>query len=142
MITYNEICEKYTLPVVPLRGVVALPGVPISIEVGRPFSKLAVEMAQKKGSYIYLVAQKDSNEEEKIISNLEKIGVVAKIKQVISGNDGNLKVVFEGVSRAETELVSMASGYYIASVCSKIIEIDGYSKEKSEAQYSKYNFIL
>ena len=133
MITYNEICKQYTLPVLPLRGVIAFPNIPISIEVARPFSKTAVEMAQKTGSYIYLVAQKNSNEEDKIISNLEKVGVVAKIKQIISGNDGNLKAVFEGICRAEWDSVSLSSGYYVANVTSKILEVEGYSTEKKEA---------
>lgn len=133
MTTYNEICEQYTLPVLPMRGVVAFPSVPVSIEVGRQFSKNAVDMAQKTGSYVYLVAQKNHDEEEKIIANLEGVGVIAKIKQVIAGNDGNLKAVFEGVSRAETGSVSMAGGYYIAAVTSKKLEVSGYPKEKEEA---------
>ena len=133
MITYNEICERYTLPVLPMRGVIAFPNVPVSIEVGRPFSKTAVEIAQKTGSFVYLVAQKDHNEEERIISNLEGVGVVARIKQVIAGNDGNLKAVFEGISRAQTESISMSAGYYTAEVTAKELEIIGKSEERYEA---------
>ena len=133
MITYNEKCEQYTLPVLPMRGVVAFPSVSVSVEIGRQFSKNAVEMAQKTGSFIYLVAQKDHDEEEQIISNLENVGVIAKIKQVITGNDGNLKAVFEGVCRAETGEISTASGYYIANVTSKILDVEGYSPERREA---------
>ena len=133
MITYNEICEKYTLPLLPMRGVIAFPEVSISFEVARSFSKTALETAQKLGSYIFLVAQKDHSEEEKIIRNVENVGVIAKIKQVIASSDGNLKAVVEGVARAEVVEVSRASGYYIADINKKTIEVEGYSESKKEA---------
>ena len=133
MITYNEKCEQYTLPVLAMRGVIAFPTIPVSVEIGRQFSKNAVEMAQKTGSYIYLVAQKDHDEEDKIVSNLENIGVIAKIKQVITGNDGNLKAVFEGICRAETGEITVSGGYYVANVTSRVLEVEGYSQEKREA---------
>lgn len=133
MITYNEICEQYTLPVLAMRGIVAFPSISVSVEIGRQASKNAVEMAQKTGSYIYLVAQKNHDEEEIVPSNLEGVGVIAKIKQVISGNDGNLKAVFEGICRAETNSISPSSGHYIASVTSKKLVVEGYPQEKHEA---------
>ena len=133
MITYNEINKEYTLPVLPLRGVVPFPSIPISVEVARPFSKAALEMAQKTGSLIYLVAQKNSNEEEKIISNVYDVGVIAKIKQIISSSDGNAKAVLEGLCRAQTNDIHAGSGYYSATVTSKILEIEGYPKDKEEA---------
>ncbi|MBQ3041057.1 MAG: endopeptidase La [Clostridia bacterium] len=133
MVTYNEICEQYTLPLLPVRGIIAFPGVPVSVEVGRAFSKKAIDVAQRTSSFVYLVAQRDQNEEDKILSNVENVGVIAKIKQVITANDGNLKVVFEGICRAETNTVSHLSGYYVASVTSRILEIEGYSEDKAEA---------
>jgi ATP-dependent Lon protease len=79
------------------------------------------------------VAQKDHSEEEKIIRNVENVGVIAKIKQVIASSDGNLKAVVEGVARAEVVEVSRASGYYIADINKKTIEVEGYSESKKEA---------
>ena len=116
-----------------MRGVIAFPAVSISFEVGRSFSKVALETAQKLGSFIFLVAQKDHAEEEKIINNIENVGVIAKIKQVITSNDGNLKAVVEGVARAEINEVSRASGYYIADITKKAIEVVGYPDDKKEA---------
>ena len=133
MITYNEICEQYTLPLLPLRGIVAFPSSSLSVEVVRQFSKTALEIAQKSGSYVFLVAQKNQNEEDKIISNLESVGVIAKIKQVISASDGNMKAVFEGICRATINEVYQGSGHYSASITSKKLEITGFSNEKEEA---------
>ena len=133
MITFNEKCEQYTLPTVALRGIVAFPGMTLSLELARPFSKNAVDTAQRTGSLIYLVAQIDASEEEKIESNIFDVGVIAKIKQIVKGNDGNIKAVVEGVSRAKTERIRQVSGYYECDVTSCELEIDGYPEEKEEA---------
>ena len=133
MITYNEICEQYTLPVLAMRGMVAFPAIPVSIEVVRPFSKSALENAQKTGSYVYLVAQKDQDEEKLIVSNLEKVGTIAKIKKVVSDPNGNTKAIVEGVYRGETGEVSTSSGYYTANVTAKSLTVSGYPVLKEEA---------
>ena len=133
MITFNEKCEQLTLPTIALRGIVAFPGMTLSLELARPFSKNAVEAAQKTGSYIYLVAQIDASEEEKIESNLFDVGVVAKVNQIVKGNDGNTKVVVEGISRARTMSVRPISGYYECCVTTCTLEVNGYSENKEDA---------
>ena len=133
MITFNEKCEQLTLPTIALRGIVAFPGMTLSLELARPFSKNAVEAAQKTGSYIYLVAQIDASEEEKIESNLFDVGVVAKVNQIVKGNDGNTKVVVEGISRARTMSVRPTSGYYECCVTTCTLEVNGYSENKEDA---------
>ncbi len=133
MITFNEKCEQYSLPTVALRGIVAFPGMTLSLELARPFSKNAIESAQKTGSYVFLVAQIDASEEEKIESNIFDIGVIARIKQIVKGNDGNTKAVVEGVSRAKMQNIRQTSGYYECDVLSCLLEVNGYPKEKEEA---------
>ena len=133
MTTYNEICEKFTLPMIPLKGVVAFPGVPVSLEFARPFSKAAVEYAQKSGSFVFLVAQKDPSNEEKIISNIYNVGVCAKIKQIIKGNDGSLKAVMEGFCRAEIQKVETSGGFYVCDLISKDLRIENFPSAREEA---------
>ncbi len=133
MITFNEKCEQFTLPTVALRGIVAFPGMTISLELARSFSKNAVDTAQKTGSLIYLVAQIDASEEEKIESNIFDVGVVAKIKQIIKGNDGNVKAMVEGVARAKTQNLRAVGGYYECDVLTCDLEVNGYPVEKEEA---------
>ena len=133
MITFNEKCEQFTLPTVALRGIVAFPGMTISLELARSFSKNAVDTAQKTGSLIYLVAQIDASEEEKIESNIFDVGVVAKIKQIIKGNDGNVKAMVEGVARAKTQNLRAVGGYYECDVLTCDLEVNGYPAEKEEA---------
>ena len=133
MTIMNEKCERYTLPTVALRGIVAFPGMTLSLELARSFSKNAVEIAQKTGSFIYLVAQIDASEEEKIEGNIFDVGTVAKIKQIVKGNDGNTKAVVEGIARAKTEGIRQISGYYECDITSCTLDVEGYSKEKEEA---------
>ncbi|MBQ8393025.1 MAG: endopeptidase La [Clostridia bacterium] len=133
MTKINEKCERYTLPTVALRGIVAFPGMTLSLELARSFSKNAVEIAQKTGSLIYLVAQIDASEEEKIEGNIFDVGTVAKIKQIVKGNDGNTKAVVEGIARAKTDGIRQISGYYECDITSCTLDIEGYSKEKEEA---------
>ena len=133
MITYNEICEQYNLPVLAMRGMVVFPSIPVSIEVVRQFSKNAIEAAQKTGSYVYLVAQKDQDEERLIASNLESVGTIAKIKKIITDPSGSIKAIVEGVYRGETGEITTLSGYYSASVTAKSLVVNGYPVLKEEA---------
>ena len=133
MITVNEKCEQYTLPIIPLRGIVAFPGVTLSLELARPFSKNAIEYAQKTGSLLFLVAQINGSEDEKIESNIFDVGVIAKVKQIVKGNDGNTKAVVEGICRAQTNSLRKAGGYYECDVTTRSLDIEGYHQEKEEA---------
>ena len=56
---YIEKIEKLTLPVVPLRGLVAFPALPLNFELVRDISISACNAAADADMYIFLVAQKD-----------------------------------------------------------------------------------
>ena len=66
-------------------------------------------------------------------SNIFDVGVIAKIKQIVKGNDGNTKAVCEGIHRARVQSLRQSSGYYECNVISCQLEINGYPKEKEEA---------
>ena len=133
MITFNEKCEQLTLPTIALRGIVALPGTTLSLELARPFSKNAVEAAQRIGSSVFLVSQIDGSEEEKIESNVFDVGVIANVKQITKGKDGTTKVVVEGTRRAKLSGIRQVSGYYESNVISCELEVNGYPRDKEEA---------
>ncbi len=90
-----------TFPLVALRGLVIFPYVIASFEVGRETTKNAIDYAQRNNGLIFLVSQKDEKIENVTSDDIFSLGVIAKIRQVISLNSSNLKVVVEGVSRAE-----------------------------------------
>ena len=58
MSRYIEKAEKITLPVIPTRGLVAFPSVPLSFEIEREISLAAVEAAKDTDMYVLLLCQK------------------------------------------------------------------------------------
>ena len=100
--------EKYNssdfvkLPLIPLRGVVAFPGVQLNIEIVRPSSlKAFTAAATIHDMEVLLVTQKDITVEAPKAEDLYQIGVLAKIKHVVKNTQNNLSVVFEGIARAK-----------------------------------------
>jgi ATP-dependent Lon protease len=71
------------IPLLPLRNTVLFPGVVLPITVGRDKSIKAVNDAYKADKLIGVVAQKDSNIEDPIVTDLCNIGTVAKIVKLI-----------------------------------------------------------
>ncbi len=93
--------EQINLPVVPLRGMVAFPSIPMSIEVARDKSIHAIRTAERLGGCIMLVAQKDMAVEKPMPDDLYRVGTTAKSKQSEKTNEGNIRSILEGKCRAE-----------------------------------------
>ncbi len=83
-------------PVLPLRDLVVFPGMVIPLFVGRKKSMAALQSA-KDSNEVLLIAQKDANIEDPKPSDLHKVGVIAKILQVLNLQDGTVKILAEGV---------------------------------------------
>jgi ATP-dependent Lon protease len=110
------------LPILPLRNTVLFPGVVIPITVGRDKSIKAVNDAYKADKLIGVVAQKDSNVEEPVVSDLEDIGTVAKIVKLIKMPDGGTTIIIQGRKRFKIEEITIEDPYFKAKV--KILEED------------------
>lgn len=92
--------KRYTLPLIPLRGLTVFPGMVLHFDVGRKKSIAAVDEAMSGSRLVFLSYQKDSFVENPVRADISKIGVVAEIKQILKLPDGNLRVLTEGISRA------------------------------------------
>ena len=110
------------LPILPLRNTVLFPGVVIPITVGRDKSIKAVNDAYKADKLIGVVAQKDSNVEEPVVSDLEDIGTVAKIVKLIKMPDGGTTIIIQGRKRFKIEEITIEDPYFKAKV--KILDED------------------
>lgn len=98
--------DKKWYPSVALRGLAILPGYVIHFDVSREKSVLAVEQAMKLDQKIFLTAQKNTDIDDPGVDDLYKMGVIAKIHQVIKVPDNRiLRVLVEGESRAEWQEV-------------------------------------
>ena len=83
-----------------MRGMVAFPKMVLHFDVSRDKSCKAIEHAVKEGKKLFLVAQHEAYVENPKASDLYKVGVVAEIKQVLKMPDHIMKVLVEGVYRA------------------------------------------
>ena len=117
----KEINGLVTLPVVPLRGMVAFPGIQLNIEIVRPFALKAFSTgATLYDAKVILVTQKDVACEEPKVDDLYKMGVVAEIKHVVKNPRGNLNVIFEGISRIRIKEYTIDSGFISASGITRV----------------------
>ena len=89
------------LPLLPLKNVVILPKSIIPIIVGRASSIEAVEYALKHNKAIFITAQKDAATEEPTINDVFSHGTRSSILQVMRMPNGALKILAEGVCRAQ-----------------------------------------
>ena len=72
-----------TMPAVALRGMTILPGMVAHFDISREKSLKAVESAMNNGQRIFLVTQKNVEQDNPAVEDLFTIGVIAVIKQVI-----------------------------------------------------------
>lgn len=83
-----------------MRGMVAFPKMVLHFDVSRDKSCKAIEYAVKEGKKLFLVTQHEAYVDNPKASDLYKVGVVAEIKQVLKMPDHIIKVLVEGVYRA------------------------------------------
>jgi ATP-dependent Lon protease len=107
-----------TYPLLPLRDVVVFPHMVIPLFVGRPKSIKALEVAMEAGKHIMLVAQKSAAKDEPGPEDLYRIGSVANILQMLKLPDGTVKVLVEGVQRAEIVSITDEQSHYISQTMS------------------------
>ncbi len=126
----DEVVNEVSLPLVALRGIVGFPGVQLNIEIVRPISlKAFTAAATVHDAKVILATQRDISIEEPTEDDFYDVGVVAEIKHVVKNPQGNLSVVFEGLSRIKINDVKPTSGFYLA--------MGNLREEKSPARLTK-----
>ncbi|MEE3457253.1 MAG: endopeptidase La [Lachnospiraceae bacterium] len=105
MILENEGMTR-TLPAAALRGTVILPGMIVHVDMSRKRSVSAVDTAMMGDREIFLVAQHDPKIEDPEAEDLYYMGTVCRIKQVMRLPKNVLRVLVEGLTRAETLRIS------------------------------------
>jgi ATP-dependent Lon protease len=108
--------EQITLPLLPLRDVVVFPHMVIPLFVGRPKSIKALEAAMEAGRQIMLVAQKAAGKDEPKPDDMFEVGCVSSILQMLKLPDGTVKVLVEGIQRANTHSIKDNGEHFVAEV--------------------------
>ncbi len=108
--------EPIILPLLPLRDVVVFPHMVIPLFVGRPKSIKALEVAMEAGRQIMLVAQKAAGKDEPKADDMFDVGCVSSILQMLKLPDGTVKVLVEGIQRANTQAITDNGEHFVAEV--------------------------
>ncbi len=123
--------ESVILPVLPLRSLVVFPFMVIPLFVGRDESIAALEVASNDCKKILLLTQKDSSVEQPQEKDLYSVGTIATLVQVLKQEDGTVKVLVEGLTRAKVHSLDNDDGYLSASV-SALSHVDGEVNEAKQ----------
>lgn len=108
--------KKMTLPLLPLRGLTILPSMVIHFDVGREKSIKAVETAMDGEQLIFLATQKDVNIDEPTPDDIYSFGTVSKIKQIMKLQNGNIRILVEGLARGKITEIFDEKTHYVASL--------------------------
>ena len=100
-----------SLPVLPLRDIVIYPFMIVPLFVSREKSIRAVDEALGENRMILLVSQKDLDKEEPAGEDLYKVGTVAVIMRMLKLPDGRTRILVQGLTRANVDVVEDAGGY-------------------------------
>ena len=109
--------DTIILPVLSLRGMLVYPYMNGHLDVGRDRSINAVEEAMEdEEALIFLAMQKDPQTDEPEAADIYTIGTVAKIKQLIKLPGRTIRIVVEGLYRAEIVRYIQDDPYIIAQI--------------------------
>src|SRR6266404_681425 len=110
------------LPVLPLRDIVIYPFMIVPLFVSREKSIRAVDEALGENRMILLASQKDLDKEEPRQDDLYKVGTAAVIMRMLKLPDGRIRILVQGLARAQIESVD-TSGEYLRARVSVMQEI-------------------
>jgi len=94
------------LPLLPLRGLLVYPSMVLHLDVGREKSVRALERCMVGDNTILLCSQSESGIEEPTQDDIYRVGTIARVRQMLKLPNGTIRVLVEGLTRAEiTEYV-------------------------------------
>lgn len=129
----NKVIKKQVLPLLPLRGLTVFPYMILHFDVGRDMSIKALEEAMINDQLIFLVTQKDAKVDFPDIEDVYKVGTISKVKQLLKLPGDTIRVLVEGISRAEIAEFTQEEPFFIAEVVEKSLLVDDEKKAKIEA---------
>lgn len=129
----KKIIKKQVLPLLPLRGLTVFPYMILHFDVGRVKSIKALEEAMINNQLIFLVAQKDAKNDSPAEDDIYNVGTISKVKQLLKLPGDTIRVLVEGISRAEIGEFTQTEPFFMAEVVEKIYMPDEESKVETEA---------
>lgn len=120
------------LPLLPLRGLTVFPFMTLYFDVGREKSIKALEEAMINDQLIFLAAQKDASTDVPSTDDIYSIGTISKVKQLLKLQGDTIRVLVEGINRAEIKDIIQKEPFFIAEVEERDEE-ENYDSNEVEA---------
>ncbi|MDH4420654.1 endopeptidase La [Bacillus sp. AFS054943] len=119
------------VPLLPLRGVLVYPTMVLHLDVGRDKSIQALEQAAMDENIIFLAMQKEMNIDDPKEDDIYSVGTVAKVKQMLKLPNGTLRVLVEGLHRAEVVEFIEEENFVQVSIQTVTEEVEDDLEEKA-----------
>lgn len=124
--------QTTSLPTLPVRGLVVFPNTLIHFDVAREKSLLALENAMVNKQIAFVAMQTDPSIENPKASDIETVGTICKISQVVKMPNNTVRVLVEGVKRAKICEVLKTKPYFVSLV--EEIEDEEYDESSIESE--------
>ena len=123
------------MPLLALRGIIVFPGMTVNLDVGRDKSINAVNAAMQLDKKIQLVTQRDAETADPKREELYNYGVVAEIKQLLKLPSGAIRILIQGLERAElTSLIDAPfKDTYLEGFAMPVASIEQEENSETEA---------
>lgn len=123
------------MPLLALRGIIVFPGMTVNLDVGRDKSINAVNAAMQLDKKILLVTQRDAETADPKREELYNYGVVAEIKQLLKLPSGAIRILIQGLERAEiTSLIDAPfKDTYLEGFAMPVASVEPEENSETEA---------
>ena len=128
--------EIKTYPLMPLRDIVVFPHMVAPLVVGRQKSIKALESAMSQKKEIFLVTQKDANEDDPQPEALHSVGTFAVVMQLLRLPDGTIKALVEGKRRGRI-LSFQPQTHFMAAEIDETPENDDYYGTRTQYSWTR-----
>lgn len=104
------------MPLLPLRGILVFPYMIIHLDVGREKSISALEESMVHDRLIMLATQRDAQNDKPLPDDIFDVGTVVEIKQLLKLPGGTIRVLVEGLHRAEIAKYTDLDPFYMVEI--------------------------
>lgn len=125
--------KKQTLPLLPLRGLTVFPYMILTFDVGRDKSIKALEDTMAGNQLIFLTTQIDAKNDAPGADDIYNVGTISRVKQLLKLPGDTIRVLVEGVSRAEITEITQTDPFFMAEVVERMYSLDEGSTVELEA---------
>ncbi|TSA08307.1 MAG: endopeptidase La [Deltaproteobacteria bacterium] len=138
---------KTVIPLLPLRDILIFPHMVAPLFVGREKSIQALEDAMGRKADLFLTAQKDAKRDEPGERDIERVGTIGSILQLLRLPDGTVKLLVEGKRRGKITQFLPHKNFFLVEV-EEMVDTGEHGLEKEALvrtvrstfeEYAKFN---